>query len=612
MEQYPLMKYPSFTWVPVALAVSFASHADSTDKPLSDIVITANRVAESITDLTASTTVITREDIESRQSVSLAQLLAQAGGIEVATNGAPGSIASLFMRGTNSNHVLVLIDGVRANTANDGRFDFSLLRPEDIERIEIVRGARSAQYGSDAIGGVIQIFTRKTNRNFAAVKAGSYRTQEMQLGLGRSNGQDYASVTASFADQDGFSARKPPSNPDRDGQHSKSIQTNAGKQISEKSSLQFSGLYQDRQVEFDQGLSDEQLSNGRIAFRHATTANWQQTVEAGYNRVVRGSALDARRVQGSWVNQVNLGKASSLIAGADVQQETVDTGSAGYRKSIQSHGGFVTVETTLRNLGISASGRRDQHERFGGHNTGSLTLSYPVSKSLRAYGTVASAFKAPTAEQLFSLGFNGFCEEDGDFDFDDFGPCFIGNPNVQPEKSRQRELGLQWQIAPQHALTVNAYDNRIQDLITNDFNFPNTYLNINRVRIHGTEVTARGRHGRISYQLNANHLKARDDNGDDLLRRPRNAFNGLIMVQASPRLSAGTEVVARSHAKDFGNLGIERVGGYTVINLLANWQISPELSLGIRADNVTDKQYVQVIGYNTAGRSGYLTLRYTF
>lgn len=606
------MKFLPFALAPVALAISVSAHATDTTSALNEVVVTASRAAENTSEISASTTVITREDIEARQSVSLAQLLSLAGGIDVASNGAPGASTSVFMRGTNSNHVLVLIDGVRANTANDGRFDFSLLRPEDIERIEIVRGARSAQYGSDAIGGVIQIFTRKTSRNFVAIRAGSFKTQELQAGVGISKDRDYLSLTASYADLDGFSARKAPSNQDRDGQHSKSAQINAGKQLGEKSMLQFNAIYQDRQVEFDQGLSDEQLSNARVAFSHATTANWQQTLELGYNRVERDNTLDASRLQGSWVNQVNLGKAGNLIAGIDYQQEEINTGDFGYDKTIQSHGGFVTIESTLQKLGINASARRDEHERFGGHNTGSLTLTYPVANSLRAYGTVASAFKAPTAEQLFSLGFNGFCEEDGDFDFDDFGPCFVGNPALQPEKSKQRELGLRWQVAQQHTLTTNVYDNEIRGLITNDFAFPNNYINLNRARIKGVELTAQGKHGIFNYQINANSLKAKDDNGDDLLRRPRGGLNGLFMLQPSSRWSVGTEVIARSHAKDFGNAGIERVPGYTLVNLLGQWKATPQLTLGLRADNVTDKQYAQVIGFNTADRSGYVTARYSF
>ena len=606
------MKFLPFALAPVALAISVSAHATDTTSALNEVVVTASRAAENTSEISASTTVITREDIEARQSVSLAQLLSLAGGIDVASNGAPGASTSVFMRGTNSNHVLVLIDGVRANTANDGRFDFSLLRPEDIERIEIVRGARSAQYGSDAIGGVIQIFTRKTSRNFVAIRAGSFKTQELQAGVGIIKDLDHLSLTASYADLDGFSARKAPSNQDRDGQHSKSAQINAGKQLGEKSMLQFNAIYQDRQVEFDQGLSDEQLSNARVAFSHATTANWQQTLELGYNRVERDNTLDASRLQGSWVNQVNLGKAGNLIAGIDYQQEEINTGDFGYDKTIQSHGGFVTIESTLQKLGINASARRDEHERFGGHNTGSLTLTYPVANSLRAYGTVASAFKAPTAEQLFSLGFNGFCEEDGDFDFDDFGPCFVGNPALQPEKSKQRELGIRWQVAQQHTLTTNVYDNEIRGLITNDFAFPNNYINLNRARIKGVELTAQGKHGIFNYQINANSLKAKDDNGDDLLRRPRGGLNGLFMLQPSSRWSVGTEVIARSHAKDFGNAGIERVPGYTLVNLLGQWKATPQLTLGLRADNVTDKQYAQVIGFNTADRSGYVTARYSF
>ncbi len=606
------MKYLPFALAPLTLAMSFAAQAADDTKPLTEIVITANRAAESLSTTSASTTVITRQDIESRQSASLAQLLSLAGGIDVASNGAPGSSTSVFMRGTNSNHVLVLIDGVRANTANDGRFDFSLLRPEDIERIEIVRGARSAQYGSDAIGGVIQIFTRKAERSFIALKAGSFHTQEMQVGVRSRQDRDYVSLTASYADQDGFSARNRPSNPDRDGQHSKSTQISAGKQISEKSMLQFNGLYQDRQVEFDQGVSDEQLSNGRVSFNHATTDNWQQTIELGYNRVVRSTSLEASRLQGSWVNQINVGQASQVVAGVDYQQEAVDTGAFGYDKTIQSHGGFVTLETVLAKLGISLSGRRDEHERFGHHNTGSFTLSYPLLTNLRVYGTVASAFKAPTAEQLYSLGFTGFCESDGDFDFNDFGPCYIGNPSLQPEKSRQREVGVRWQVAPNHVVTANIYDNQIRGLITNDFAFPNNYANIDRARIKGAELTVSGKHGIFNYQINANRLKAQDDNGADLLRRPRAGLNALLMLQPTQRWSVGTEVISRSHAKDFGNVGIERTAGYTIANLLTNWQITPKLTLGLRVDNATNKQYVQANGYNTADRSGYVTARYTF
>lgn len=599
-----MMKPTPFALAPIALALAYSAHANDKPSSLDEVVITANRVAENASDVNASTTIITREDIETRQFVSLAQLLSLTGGIDVAANGGPGSTASVFMRGTNSNHVLVLIDGVRANTANDGRFDFSLLRPEDIERIEIVRGARSAQYGSDAIGGVIQIFTRKASRHFIAVKAGSFNTQEIQAGVTHQKNRDYASLTASFADLDGFSAKNKKAfgfNADRDGQHSKSAQINLGKQLSDKSTVQLSAIHQDRQVEFDQGITDEKLSNGRIAFSHATSADWQQTVELGYNRVERDTSLDARRLQGSWVNQLNAGNVGTVVAGVDYQQEDVDTGSFGYDKTIQSHGGFVTIDSAIKKLGINASGRRDEHERFGGNTTGSLTLSYPLATSLRAYGTIASAFKAPTAEQLFSQGFTGFCGGPG--------ACFIGNPNLQPEKSKQRELGIRWQVTPNHTLASNLYHNEIRGLITNGSSHPNPYININRATIKGVELTAQGKQGLLTYQVNANSLKAKDDNGDDLLRRPRGALNGLFMLEPNSRWSIGTEIVARSHAKDFGD---ERIPGYTLINLLGQWKATPSLTLGARLDNVTDKQYAQVIGFNTADRSGYLTARYTF
>jgi len=603
-----MKKLLPFALAPMSLVVAGMALADD-DKSLPETVVTASRVEQPAAAVPASTTVITRKEIEARQSTSLAQLLSLAGGIDVAANGGPASSTSVFMRGTNSNHVLVLIDGVRANSANDGRFDFSLLRPADIERIEIVRGARSAQYGSDAIGGVIQIFTRKTARNFVALKAGSFHTQEAQVGVGAEKNGDHVSLTASYADQDGFSATRA-GNPDRDGQHDKSAQISAGKRLGEQTSLEFSALRQDRRVEFDQGVTDEQLSNGRIALHHDTTVNWKQTVEVGYNQVERDTnALRASRLLGSWVNQISLGDHGSVIAGIDYQQESIDTGSLGYDKTVQSHGGFITLDTAVQQLGISISGRHDDHERFGGHDTGSLTLSHPLTDSIHVYGTVASAFKAPTADQLYSPGDASWCwpAPPGNTT-----PCYAGNPNLQPERSRQRELGLRWQVAPDHQITANLYDNKISNLIASDFTFPNPYVNINRARIKGLEVTASGQEGIFSYQLNAGSLKAKDDTGADLLRRPRGSLNGLLMLQPAASWSVGTEVVARSHAKDFGATGIERVPGYTVVNLLANWQVTPKLTLGVRADNVTDKQYVQAIGYNTADRSGYVTARYTF
>ncbi|HEX2237619.1 MAG TPA: TonB-dependent receptor plug domain-containing protein, partial [Gammaproteobacteria bacterium] len=222
------------------------------------INVTASRGAETTGETLASVTVITRKDIERQQPQTMLDLLRKQAGVDIATNGGLGTVSSVFLRGAESDQVLVLIDGVGAASSTSGTFAFQQLNPAQIERIEIVRGPRSNLYGSDAIGGVIQIFTRKLNGPNAVVEAGSYDTYRAQAGYGRGNRVHY-SINGAYVYSDSFSATNPTSpffNRDDDGYKEVSVTANLNAQLTKRASFALRGWRSDGEVEFDQGAID--------------------------------------------------------------------------------------------------------------------------------------------------------------------------------------------------------------------------------------------------------------------------------------------------------------------------------------------------------------------
>lgn len=607
--------------LPLAAAFACSTVLAQTTTPPADIVVTATRLAGIAAPL-PNTTVITREDIATRQTTTLADLLQQEAGLVVSSNGGPFTSTGLFLRGSAGKQVLLLVDGVRVNDASQGAFDLSLLRADDIERIEIVRGPYSPQYGSDAIGGVVQVFTRQSARAEASVRVGRFHTQEYSVGARLGDRDNGLGVRAGYVDSQGYSNTLPSSfafDPDTDGGLARTAQLSGQTRLTEDTRASFSANWRDSHTEFDQGLSGQEFGTASARLEQSLSDTWRHSLQLGWMRNQldsdgRGdpwapylSRFQTERDSLSWLHDVEWTEGWQTVAGLDYEDEHAESrdllaGTSAIDTRLQNTGVFLTQHGRAGRFSGSASVREDNHDSFGHYTTGNLTLAAQLTPSTRVYTAYGSAFRAPSANDLFYPGDPSFC----------FPPtpgvsCYAGNPALQPEKSRSGEVGVELREGDQR-VRVSAYRNRVRNLVNTGAAFPYALVNEARARLQGIELDADGRLGQLTWRLNAGSQSAEDGQGRDLVRRPQGTFNGLLQVQATDALTLGTELRARSSARDSG----QRLGGYTLFNVFAGWQALPSLTLGARLENAGNKAYQEVLGYRTAPRSGYLTATYTW
>lgn len=599
-----------FTLSALSLATSPVM-ATEASTALPEVIVTAKRVAEIQPDINASTTFITREQIEQQQLRSLKDILEQQAGMSLTGNGGPLTTTSLFMRGTTSKQVLVLIDGVRVNDANQGAFDFSHIRADDIERVEIVRGPYSPQYGSDAIAGVIQIFTRKQQGVDVSLRAGRFNTFETSVNAGVGDTANGLSIGAGYLDTDGFSATNPKNvwgfNADEDGGLARSVRLSGWTTVSDDFSAKFSSSWKNSKTEIDNGVSDDEFGTASAELAHQTSDQWKQRLQLGWTRTNIDTNAPAdfyfshfltQRDSASWVNDINWAEGMQLVAGIDYADEEAVSkdllaNTTNFDKRLQNTGIFASQYVTLRKFSGSLSVRQDKHDSFGEHTSGSVNAGYQLLPALKLFGAYGSAFRAPSANDLYYPGFFG---------------SYAGNPDLEPERSHQSEVGMQYQWQPSHTLQASLYRNRVRDMIAAAPAAPFTMANISKANLQGAELEARGTLDRVNYSLNVSLLSAKDENGTQLPRRPRSAVNALIAYSPTDTVNAGIEWRTRSSAVDAGN----KLSHYSTGNLFASWKATRELTIGARLENFNDEKYEEVYSYNTSPRAGYVSVNYSF
>lgn len=615
------MKSLSLPLFAVLFSTASLAQASPSDVQTADMVVTATRLPDIAAPL-PNNTVITRADIAARQATTLADLLQQEAGLVVSSNGGPFASTGLFLRGAAGKQVLVLVDGVRVNDASQGAFDLSLLRADDIERIEIARGPYSSKYGSDAIGGVIQVFTRQSERAEISLRAGRFNTQEVSAGARLGDRENGLSVRAGYINSDGFSATLPSSfafNPDSDGGLARTAQLSGQARVSERTRASFSASWKDSLSEFDQGLTGQEFGTASARLEQAPNDFWRHSLQLGWLRNQLDtdgradpffpylSRFQTTRDSVSWLHELEWAEGWQTVTGIDYEDEQAESrdllaGGSVIDTRLQNAGVFVTQHATLGRLAGTASLREDDHDSFGRHTTGSVTLAAQLTPAARLYSAYGSAFRAPSANDLYYPGDPSFC-----FPFTPGVSCYAGNPALQPEKSRSGEIGVEFRQGGQR-LRLSAYRNRVRNLVNTSGTFPYPLINEAKARLQGIELEAGGHVARLTWRANAGSQSAEDATGNDLVRRPQGSFNGLLEYAFTDRVSAGTEVRARSSSQDAG----QRLGGYSLYNLYANWQALPALRLGARLENAGDKDYQELAGYRTAPRSGFLTATYAW
>ncbi|HPM67360.1 MAG TPA: TonB-dependent receptor [Piscinibacter sp.] len=576
---------------------------------LQPVVVTATRLPQPIDTVLADLRVIDADTIANAGPMTLTELLQTRGGVEISATGGPGQVSSIFLRGSNASHVVLLIDGVRVNSATAGTNAFENLPLAQIERIEILRGVGSSLYGADAIGGVIQVFTKQAgaDRAEASIGAGRWGTREASVGLGRKFGDTRLSLQAGWRESESFSATNENASfsfePDRDGYRNSNLGLNLDHDWAEGQSLGLHVMGSRGATHFDAGpgsddVNRQRLSSTALESRNRLSADWRSLLRLarGADHIRTDGAfpgfVDTDQDQATWQNDVNaLG--GQWAAGLDWRREKVSSDTAYTVSTRTFRAVFVGYTARFDAHLIEASARHDDDSQFGGHGTGKLAYGYRFAPQWRASASLGTAFKAPSFNDLYYPSAFGFS----------------GNPDLKPERARSAELALRHDGgALQGGLVL--FRSSVRDLIAVDPSFT-TVINVNRARLRGATVDASFSEGIWTARGEFTHQQAEDaDTGTRLVRRARQ-YGSASLSATTGAWRAGVEwVLSGERFGTAANTEASRMGGYGLVNLNASWFVTPSWSLSARLNNAADKRYELVQGYNTPGRNLFVSLAY--
>lgn len=588
--------------------LSPASADDATD--LDGVVVTATRTARTQDATLAAVTVIDRAEIERRQVLSLPELLRGMPGISIANNGGAGKQTSLYLRGADSDHTLVLVDGLRLGSATNGAAALQDIPLDQIERIEIVRGPFSSLYGADAIGGVIQIFTRRPQTGFApnaSVGIGSFDTLRATAGIGGRGDAGWYSLQAAHEGTDGIDVLRaadpaaPAPFPDRDGYYNDSVSVRVGTRVADVWTLEAQALHAKSRNEYDGSFNDiakniQQVVGGRVRYApgedFALTLDLGRTADRSDNFGPFPSTFDTVRELGSMQADIGAG-AGLLTLGADWRRDEVESSTSYTVTGRTTRGGFAQWQQDLGAHALQLNARHDDDTQFGGHTTGSALWGWDFTDRLRLTASAGTAFKAPTFNELYFPGY--------------------GRPELQPETSRSVELGLRGRHGAA-GWTMNAFHTRIDDLIAYDVSIPpfGGPNNIDEARIHGAEATFDLDVSGWMLRGSATWLDPRNEAGihaGKVLPRRARTSGRVDLDRRFGAFDAGLSVIG-SGARYDDVANRHRLGGHALTDLRIGYAIGTDWSVRLTAANVFDRRYETARLYNQPGRHYLLTVRY--
>ena len=593
----------------LALLSSYA-HAATPETVSSDtVVVTATRTAQTADASMASVQVIRRDEIERAQANDVAELLRFFAGVDIGRNGGPGQATSVFIRGTESNHTLLLIDGVKANTATDGGAAWQNIDPALIDHIEIVRGPRSSLYGSEAIGGVVQIFTRKPSKGVSeggSFGLGSNNTVRGDARLSGTQGKVRGSMALSFQDTDGFQTLI--SQTDDRGYNNKTVNVDVGVDLGAVD-VAFSTWVTQGKTEYYAGfppfisLADQDFRNQvtAVTLSSSPVDNWNSQLKLSFNedRITQNQSsdvADTERWAVDWQNDIQLGETQLLTVGAYAANENVDFEGFGqpFNKDRNIVAMFGQDDIVLGGINVLLAARYTDDEVFGKETTWNTTLGYHFSAASSVYASVGTGYRTPTFVELFSSA--------------------GGNPNLNPEESTNYELGAKYQLGAGNKVSVTAFQNEIDDLVAFAQDAGGNFVaeNVEKTRTRGVEIEYRYRFGKWSGFLSGTYQNPENrDTGEQLARRAKKSFSAALNYNAGP-YQFGGKFLATGKREDFnGPFAPSPLGGYGVLDLNASKKINPNLTVRGRLENVFDKDYQTAGGFKTQGRAVFLNLDFS-
>ena len=588
------MRVTLFIALPAALAIS--SLAAAADIAQGDtIVVTATRTPIPLSDVAVPVAVITREDIELSLSTDLAELLRFQAGIDIGRNGGPGQATSVFLRGTESNHTLVLIDGVRMNPSTIGGAAVQNIAPETIERVEIVKGARSALYGTDAIGGVVNVITRRADERHieGGVGVGSFATQSWRLSGGNRGIDSEFGFNLNSQNTDGYAPRID-SNIERGyenlsanvyglkrfGTTEVSVRHWRAEGNAEYLDFLLNPVDQDFEnavtsIALESRLSDEGVSKLMLSLAKDEIGQNQAPDFVKSERL----GLDWQYSHAFENNTVTGGlyvvdeSASSLSFGTGFDEDTlIRAAFLQNQLSLGRHKGFLAMRVT-------------NHENFGSHTTWNAEYAFEINDALSLNLGLGHAFRAPDASDRFGFG---------------------GRPDLEPELADERQLSLRYTPDDRHSFNIELYANNIEDLIEFDFE-TFTLQNLDEAEIRGAQIGYEYRGE--TFVLRADLVRQRADDkatGTRLLRRAERSAT-LSYTQSIGAHRLGLSILAGGDREDFGG---SKLAGFVIANLTGQINMGRDWQLNARIENLADTEYQTAASYRMQERSGFLELRY--
>lgn len=587
-----------------------------------ELLVTATRTEQPVFKALASVSVLTEEDIRKAQAPSVLELIGTLPGIDTKHNGGRGAQSSIYIRGTEADHVLVLVDGVRTAGATNGTTALQSIPVDNIERIEVVRGPRSSLYGAEAIGGVIQIFTKRGTEDFKTTVSTEYGSHDLSKSSVSSRGKfgnTLYSVSGIYEETSGIdrTVKDGTANDDRDGYREKAWAANLIHSFDNGIEAGIAINRNDSEIDFDGGGKDytETVVETRSGYVSIPlTQQLQFRLNAARFRDTRETfgtvpdVFETVRYSSSAQLDYSLSEDHLVSLGSDYYRDEVDaelefTVEERYNKAV-----FLQYQGRFDRVSATASVRKDKNEAFGNKYTRSFSVGYDLSEDTLVSLSYGTAFKAPTFNDLYYPSAYYVDGWSAGVDFE-----YVGNPDLVPEESESWELmlrsrtgGVNW--------SASVYKTKIENLI--DFNtvFTPTLVsyapdNISKAEILGGELEASFNALGFSVVSALSYADPRNEDTDDML--PGRA-RGKATIDVSRAFGAVEVILAwQAQSHRFRTDG-ERIGGYNTVDLRANYQVTPELVVSAKVENLFDKHYRFDPKFETEGQTASVSARYTF
>lgn len=576
------------------------------------MIVTAARAAQTVDDTLASVSVITKEDIDKYQYKTIAEAIGALPGVVISNLGGLGKQTSIFLRGTESNHTQILLNGTKLATNATGAPQIEHIPLNLIERIELVRGPQSGLYGSGSIGGTIQIFTKKGSGNLTphlSVGFGTHDTKETTFGVSGGDANTWYNLSGGYTETNGFNTCDGRSGvlfigcyatePDKDAYRNANASIRVGHRFANNTEVEFFSLYSEGESEYDGYFNTTDFLQHTYGTKVSAgiTDTWkviatlsQGRLESDNEGAFATSFSDNQQDHFSIQNDIQLSDEHLLTVGYDYEDDKIEGSSVFTTQKRHSHAIFTQLLGDFGSQTYQVSLRAEDDEQFGNSTTGNIAWAVNVTEDLRVNASFGTAFVAPSLLDLYYP--------------------FWSNPDLDPERSTSYEVGVAGQHEGVH-WSANIYHTKIKDLIALDsFWIPQ---NISEAVIKGLELKAATKLAGINIDGQFSWVDPNDNSGgvndgNVLARRAEQTFT-FNADKSFGDFSVASKVFVSGRRFD-NAANTRRIAGFTTVDLVGSYKINKDLSAQVKVANLFNEKYETVSGYNTDGTNVFFSISY--